>query len=387
MDGDLMVGEADTLILETVRRFVAREVTPHVRALEESPERPAALIARMKDLGLFGMAVPEEHGGLGLPLEQVAEVIEEIARGWTTLAGYLNSHSTVCYVLAKHGTPGQKSRYLPRLAAGDLCAALTLTEADAGSDLQAIRTRAVRHGASYVLNGAKIYVTNGRSAGLLLALVKTDPKAEPAHHGLSLFLVENGAPGVEVGGDFHKMAYDHVDTCEIRYVDAPLTAEQLLGDAEGKGLQQLLDGLEVGRILIAASATGLAWAALQEAINFAKQRVTFGKPIAQHQAIQLTLADMATRIEAGRLLTREASRQKQAGRRADLATGMAKLFCSAACLDAVGGALRIHGGAGYIKGTTVERYFREAPLYIVGEGTNEIQKLVIARRLLEEGTP
>lgn len=381
-----MAGETDTLILETVRRFVARDVAPHVRALEESAGQPAALIGRMKELGLFGMLVPEGHGGLGLPLEQVAEVLEEIARGWTTLAGYLNSHSTVCYVLAKHGTPGQRSRYLPRLAAGDLRGALTLTEAEAGSDLQAIRTRAVRDGASYVLDGAKIYVTNGRSAGLLLALVKTDPKAEPAHRGLSLFLVEKAAAGVEVGGEFHKMAYDHVDTCEIRYVDARLAAEQLLGGTEGKGLQQLLDGLEVGRILIAASATGLASAALQEAIGFARQRVTFGKPIAQHQAIQLALADMATRIEAGRLLTREASRQKHAGGRADLATGMAKLFCSEACLDAVGGALRIHGGAGYIKGTAVERYFREAPLYIVGEGTNEIQKLVIARRLLEEGT-
>lgn len=373
-------------ILEPIRRFVAREVAPYVETLEAAGEAPDHLVAAMRELGLFGLIVPEAHGGLGLPVEACARVMEAVATGWTTLAAYLNSHATVSHLLATHGTETQKARYLPRLASGELRGALTLTEPDAGSDLQAIRTAARAEGDGWRLSGGKVFVTNGASAGLLMALVRTDPAASPPHRGMSLLLVEKTDPGVSVGPKLSKMAYGHVDTCEIAYEDALIPGDRLLGDRPGKGLAMLLDGLELGRILIAASAVGLAQASLDAAIAYARTRRTFGKPIRDHQAIQLSLADMATRIEAARHLTLEAARQKQASGCADMASGMAKLFASETALAIATDALRVHGGYGYVRGYAVERYFREAPLYIVGEGTNEIQKLVIARRLLEQET-
>src|SRR5690349_4305221 len=337
----------------------------------------------MRDLGLFGIAIAEAHGGLGLRLPVFAAVMEELAKGWTTLAAYVNSHSTVAYVLGRHGTPAQQAQYLPKMARGDLRAALCLTEPSAGSDLQAIRAVAKRSGTDFALSGSKIFVTNGGRAELLLVLAKTDPAAQPAKKGISLFLVEKEKSGIRQGSTFHKMAYGLVDTVELLLDGATVPSTALLGDVTGRGLQQLFDGLEVGRIAIAASAVGLSADALNEARRYAAERQAFGTTIDQHQAVQLKLAEMATKLVAARLMTWEAAKVKESGRRADMISGMAKLFASEACAEITNAALRIHGGYGYIAEFPVERLYREAPLYIVGEGTNDIQKLVIARRIIE----
>jgi alkylation response protein AidB-like acyl-CoA dehydrogenase len=373
--------ETEAAIVEAVRRFVAKEVRPHVARLERSDGYPEALVDTLAALGLFGLAVPEAHGGLGLRLQVVVRILEELAAGWTTLAAYLNSHCTVAYLISTHGTEAQRAEYLPRMASGQVRGALCLTEPGAGSDLQAIATTAMAGGAQLALNGSKIYVTNGARATLLAVLAETDPSAEPAKRGISLLLVPANQPGVRVGSAFKKMAYAHVDTVEITFSDAKLPVGSILGGQPGRGMAQLLDGLEVGRLSIAASAVGLGAAAIAEARRFASERKAFGTTIDQHQAIQLRLADMVTRLVAARLLTDEAARQKDAGQRADMACGMAKLFASEACLDIVRDALRIHGGHGYMNDYAVERLYREAPLYVVGEGTNDIQKLLIARRL------
>ena len=379
------IKDEESAVLEAVRQFVAREVRPAVAQLERGGAYPQALVERMCDMGLFGIAVPEAHGGLGLPLAVVVRVLETLASGWTTLAAYLNSHSTVAYLVGRHGTAEQQRHYLPAMAAGTARGALCLTEPSAGSDLQAIATTARHTGESLTVNGTKIYVTNGARASLLAVLVKTDPAAVPAKTGMSLLLVDAAQPGVTVGGTYRKMAYGHVDTVEIVFQDAPAPVQAVLGGKLGRGLSQLLDGLEVGRLAIAASAVGLAAAALAEARRYASERRAFGVTIENHQAIQLRLADMATRLVAARLLTAEAARQKDTGARADMVCGMAKLYASEACLDIVGDALRIHGGHGYINDYAIERLYREAPLYIVGEGTNDIQKILIARRMLEGG--
>ena len=373
--------ETESAVVEAVRRFVAKEVRPHVASLERASGYPESLVEGMAALGLFGIAVPEAHGGLGLRLRVLVRVFEELAAGWTTLAAYVNSHCTVAYLVSTHGSEAQRIEYLPRMATGQVRGALCLTEPGAGSDLQAIETTATTNGAQLRVSGTKVYVTNGAHASLLAVLAKTDPRAEPPKRGISLLLVPGAHPGVTVGGAFKKMAYGHVDTVEIDFRDALLPVESILGGRPGRGMQQLLDGLEVGRLAIAASAVGLGAAAIAEARRFAAQRKAFGTTIDQHQAIQLRLADMVTRLVAARLLTDEAARQKDGGRRADMACGMAKLYASEACLDIVRDALRIHGGHGYINDYAVERLYREAPLYVVGEGTNDIQKLLIARRL------
>ena len=374
---------AEAAIVEAVRRFASKDVRPQVAKLERESVYPEALVATMRELGLFGVAVAEEHGGLGLRLPVFAAVMEELAKGWTSLAAYVNSHSTVAYVIGRHGTAEQKVRYLPRMVSGEVRGALCLTEPGAGSDLQAIATTARAEGDRYIVNGSKFFVTNGARASLLLTLVKTDATANPAKNGISLLLVDKDAPGVKVAGTFHKMAYDHVDTVEILLDDARVPKTALVGGAAGRGLQQLFDGLEVGRIAIAASAVGLAADALNEARRYAGERKAFGTTIDQHQAVQLRLAEMATKLVAARLMTREAAQVKAAGGRADMISGMAKLFASEACNEITADALRIHGGYGYVSEFAVERLYREAPLYIVGEGTNYIQKLVIARRILE----
>lgn len=374
---------AETAIIDGVRRFVAKEVRPQVARLEREASYPEALVATMRELGLFGLAVAETHGGLGLRLPVFAAVMEELAKGWTSLAAYLNSHSTVAYVIGRYGTEAQQKSYLPRMATGEVRAALCLTEPGAGSDLQAIATTARSVGGNFVVKGSKFFVTNGARANLLLTLVKTDPAASPAKTGISLLLVEKDAPGVSVGSTFDKMAYGHVDTVEILLDEAIVLEAALVGGVTGRGLQQLFDGLEVGRIAIAASAVGLAADALGEAKRYAGERKAFGVTIDQHQAVQLRLAEMATKLVAARLITREAAQVKQSGARADMISGMAKLFASEACSEIVADALRIHGGYGYVSEFPVERLYREAPLYIVGEGTNDIQKLVIARRILE----
>ena len=388
-----MTAEADSLsgfdpaeaaIIDAVRRFVAKDVRPNVARLERETSYPEQLVATMRELGLFGLVIAETHGGLALRLPVFAAVMEELAKGWTSLAAYVNSHSTVAYAIGRHGTDAQRSHYLPRMATGEVRGALCLTEPGAGSDLQSIGTTARAGGGKFIVKGSKFFVTNGARAELLLTLVKTDPAAQPAKNGISLLLVDKDAPGVSVGSTFHKMAYGHVDTVEILLNEAIVPESALVGGIPGRGLQQLFDSLEVGRIAIAASAVGLAADALGEAKRYAAERKAFGVTIDQHQAVQLRLAEMATKLVAARLMTREAARVKASGARADMISGMAKLFASEACSEIVADALRVHGGYGYINEFAVERLYREAPLYIVGEGTNDIQKLVIARRILED---
>ncbi|REE18153.1 alkylation response protein AidB-like acyl-CoA dehydrogenase [Paraburkholderia sp. BL27I4N3] len=372
-------------IVEAVRRFVSKEVRPQVAKLEREQTFPTELLAGITELGLFGLAVPEQYGGLQLRVPVFAAVMEVLAAGWTTLAAYINSHATVAYVIATHGTEEQKSKYLPTMALGEDRGALCLTEPGAGSDLQSITTVGTLDGDNYRIRGDKIFVTNGEKATVLLTLTRTGKDEKTGKPRLSLFLVEKKAPGVSVGSTFHKMGFGLVDTVEIRLEDAQVSAASLVGLAEGAGLRQLLDGLEIGRIAIASSAVGLAANALDEATRYASERKAFGVAIDRHQAVQLRLAEMATKLVAARLLTAEAARKKEAGERADMLSAMAKLYASEACVEIAQDALRVHGGYGYINEFAIERIYREAPLYLVGEGTNDINKLVIARRMLEGG--
>lgn len=370
-------------MIATVRRFVEREVMPVASQLEHRNEYPHALVERMRELGLFGATIPVEYGGLGLGVTTYARIVEELARGWMSLSGVLNTHLMVAYLLRAHGTEEQRQHYLPAMARGDHRGALCLTEPHAGSDVQRIRTTAVRRGDVYVLNGSKMFITNARTATVYAIAAKTDPQAEPPYRGISLFLGEKG-PGLTVSRDIDKLGYKGIETCEVHLEDYHVPVHRLLGGEEGKGFLQVMSGLEVGRVNIAARAVGVATAAFEQAIRYAQQRETFGRPIAQHQAIQLKLADMATKIEAARLLTYRAAEKKDRGERADLEAGMAKLFASETCLEVATEAMRILGGYGYTAEFPVERYFRDAPLMIIGEGTNEIQRLVIARQLLEK---
>lgn len=374
--------EDESAIVEGVRRFIDRQVRPHVEALEAQGTYPDALVDQIAELGLFGIAVPAEFGGLDLSMPALVAVMEEVARGWTTLAAYINSHCTVASALRNHGTDEQRARYLPRMATGELRGAICLTEDTGGSDLQAIRTVAAQTADGYEIDGTKIFVTNGDKAGLLLVLVKTDPAAKPAKNGMSLLLVEKAVTGVTISGTYDKMGFHHVDTCEIKFDGIKVGGDCLLGGKPGQGLSQILSGLETGRLAIAASANGLAIAALEESIRYARERKAFGSEIAGFQGIQFRLAEMASRLAAARAMTADAASAKAAGRNADMLCAMAKLVASEAAFETVTDAVRIHGGYGYIRTVQVERLFREAPLYIVGEGTNDIQKLVIARRLL-----
>ena len=368
-------------IVDTVRRFVQREVIPVASRYEQADEYPQPLVDRMKELGLFGATIPEEWGGLGLDYSTYAQVVEEICRGWMSLSGVLNTHLMLAYALVHFGTAEQKKRWLPAMARGEHRGAFLLTEPHAGSDAQAIRTTARRDGDSYVLNGSKMFITNARTATLLEIVAKTDPQADPPHKGISLFVAEKG-PGVTVSRDIHKLGYRGIETCEVHLEDFRVPASALVG-TEGKGFTQAMSGLEVGRINIAARAVGVARAAFEDAIKYSQQRSTFGKPICEHQAIQLKLADMATKIEASRLLVRQAAAMKDRGERCDLEAGMAKLFASETAREVSLEAMRILGGYGYTQEFPVERYYRDAPLMIIGEGTNEIQRLVIARQLVQ----
>ena len=370
-------------MIEAIRRFVEREVVPTASALEHRNEYPQALVDRMKELGLFGATIPTEFGGLGLDVSTYAMIIEELCVGWMSLSGVLNTHLLLAYMIRTHGSEALKQRYLPKMARGEFRGALCLTEAHAGSDVQRIRTTASRRGDAYVVNGSKMFVTNGRSGNLFALVCKTDPNAVPPHRGMSLFVAEKG-PGVTVSRDIAKIGYKGVDTVEIVFEDFHVPAENLLGGEEGHGMQHVLSGLEVGRINIASRAVGVARAAFEQAIRYAQQRETFGKPICEHQAIQLKLADMATKIEAARLLVRQAAQKKDAGERCDLEAGMAKLFASETCAEVSLEAMRVLGGYGYTQEFPVERFYRDAPLMIIGEGTNEIQRTVIARQLLKK---
>jgi len=370
-------------IVDTIRRFVERDVTPVASTLEHRDEYPHQLVEKMKELGLFGATIPAEFGGLGLDFTTYAMVIEELCVGWMSLSGILNTHLLLAYMIRMHGSTAQKQRYLPKMARGEMRGALCLTEPHAGSDVQAIRTTAVRRGDLYVVNGSKMFVTNGRSGNLYALVCKTNPEADPPHKGMSLFVAEKG-PGITISRDIEKIGYKGVDTVEILFEDYQVPAENLLGGIEGHGMQQVLSGLEVGRINIASRAVGVARAAFEYAIRYAQQRHTFGKPICEHQAIQLKLADMATKIEAARLLVRQAADKKDAGERCDLEAGMAKLFASETCAEVSLEAMRVLGGYGYTKEFPVERFYRDAPLMIIGEGTNEIQRTVIARQLVKK---
>jgi alkylation response protein AidB-like acyl-CoA dehydrogenase len=376
-------GEVGVEIVRNVRRWVDDKVVPNANELEHSGEFPSELHQDMIDLGIYSITFPEQYGGLALSFETYSAVIEEIARGWMGLAGIINTSVIDGWVIDTHGTPDQKDRFLPGLASGAIQGAFTITEPNAGSDAQAIRTSAKRDGDDYVLNGNKLFVTNGDRAGLFLTMAKTDSTAQPRHRGISAFLVQPESEGFQVARVIDKLGYKGPQTAELFFEDLRVPAGDLLGGEEGLGFKQMLSGLEIGRINVASRGVGVAQAAFDAAIVYAQQRETFGKPIAEHQAIQLKLADMATNIRAARLLTRDAARTKDAGRRADLDVGMAKLFATEVAVEASLESMRIHGGVGYTTELNVERYYRDAPLMVVAEGTSEIQKTVIARRLLE----
>ena len=376
------MSESDTLVLDAIDKFLERDVRPRVLELEQNDIYPEEIVEKMKALGLFGAMISSEYGGLGLKATLYAEIVERISSVWMTLAGIFNSHLIMATAVLRYGTEEQKKTFLPRFATGELRGGLALTEPDGGTDLQAIRTTARREGDVYVVNGAKSWITNGAEGSCFALLVKTDPKAEPRMRGISLLLAEKGL-GFHVGKKLKKLGYRGVDTVEMSFDDYRVPTDRLIGGEEGHGLNQALSGLEIGRVNVAARGVGVAKAALDEALAYAQVRKTFGKPIAQHQAIQLKLADMATRVEAARLLTRWAAEAFDAGERCDMEVGMAKLFASEAAIENSLEAMRIHGAYGYSKEFNLERYYRDAPLLAIGEGTNEIQRLVIARQLVE----
>jgi alkylation response protein AidB-like acyl-CoA dehydrogenase len=380
----LLTADERQLVVKTVKRFVTEEVMPVASKMEHHDQYPDSLVEQMKELGLFGMNVPEQYGGMEVGYTILAQVFEEISRGWMGLAGILGTHMVLCDVIATYGTEEQKERFLPQLAKGDPRGGICLSEPSAGTDLQAIATTATRKGDQYLINGSKMWVTNGRRAKTFLLLAKTDPKTQPAHKGMSAFLIEKGAPGLTVSRDIDKLGYKTVETCELHFEQFPVPVENLIGGVEGQGFKHVMTGLESERINVAARALGLAVAAFEEAIKYAQERVTFGKPICEHQAIQLKLADMATHIEASRLLVASAAEKKDRGERCDLEAGMAKLFASETAGEVAMDALRIFGGNGYAKDFPVERYYRDAPLLIIGGGTNELQRIIIAKNLIQK---
>ncbi|MEW2355443.1 acyl-CoA dehydrogenase family protein [Spirillospora sp. NPDC029432] len=374
----------EAAIVETVREFVDRDVRPVVRELEHADAYPEALIERMKAMGVFGLAIPEPYGEAAVSTPCYALVAEELARGWMSLAGAMGGHSVVSKLLLAFGTEEQKRHYLPRMATGEIRATMALTEPGGGSDLQALRTVARRDGAGYVINGSKTWITNARRSDLVALLCKTDPDAVPAHAGISILLVEK-VPGFTVSRDLPKLGYKGVESCELSFDDCRVPASALLGAEEGRGFAQMMKGLEIGRIQVAARATGVGRAAFDDAFRYAQERESFGKPIWKHQSIGHYLADMATKLTAARRLLLHAAERYDSGERADLEAGMAKLFASETAMEIALDAVRIHGGYGYSTEFDVERYFRDAPLMIVGEGTNEIQRNVIVSRLVARG--
>jgi alkylation response protein AidB-like acyl-CoA dehydrogenase len=383
---DGLSGE-EAAIVALVREFVDREVRPVVRELEHANAYPEKLIGQMKELGIFGLAIPEPWGAAQVSAQCYAAVTEELARGWMSLAGAMGGHTVVAKLLVAYGTRQQQDQYLPKMATGEIRATMALTEPGGGSDLQAMRTTACRFRGpgdddGYVVNGAKTWITNARRSQLIALLCKTDPAARPAHKGMSILLVTHG-PGFTVSRDLPKLGYKGVESCELAFDDFRVPAAALLGGTEGEGFAQMMRGLEIGRIQVACRALGVGRAALEDALRYAQQRETFGKPIWQHQSVGNYLADMATKLEAARQLTWYAARRYDSGGRSDMEAGMAKLFASETAMEIALSAVRIHGGYGYSTEFDVERYFRDAPLMIVGEGTNEIQRSVITRQLIQ----
>jgi alkylation response protein AidB-like acyl-CoA dehydrogenase len=371
-------------IVDTVRDFVERDVRPVVRELEHANSYPGKLIEQMKQLGIFGLAIPEPYGEVAVSTPCYVAVTEQLARGWMSLAGAMGGHTVVSKLLLTFGTDDQKQRYLPKMATGDIRATMALTEPGGGSDLQALTTHARRDGNGYLVNGSKTWISNARRSQLIALLCKTDPKARPRHRGISILLVEPG-DGFTISKDLPKLGYKGVESCELSFDDFRAPANALLGGEEGHGFAQMMKGLEIGRIQVASRALGVARAAFDDALRYAQERESFGQPIWKHQSIGNYLADMATKYTAARQLVLHAAERYDAGDRCDLEAGMAKLFASEAAMEIALNAVRVHGGYGYSTEFDVERYFRDAPLMIVGEGTNEIQRNVIAAQLVARG--
>jgi len=372
----------EALILESIDRFLAREVAPHAHALEATDTYPQAIVDQMIELGLFGATIDPEYGGLGLPAVTYAKIVERVSAVWMSVSGIFNSHLIMASAVQRFGSEEQKRRYLPRFARGELRGGIALTEPDCGTDLQAIRTKATRDGDHYIVNGRKSWISNSIEGHILAVLVKTDPAAQPPRRGMSLLLVEKG-PGFEVSRKLEKIGYKGIDSGELVFDDCRVPADNLIGGQEGQGLKQILAGLELGRINVAARGVGLARACLDESVAYSQVRQTFGKPICQHQSIQIKLAEMATRLEAARLLTEAAAIAYDSGRRCDMEAGMAKLFATETAIHNSLEAMRIHGAYGYSKEFNIERYYRDAPLLAIGEGTNELQRIIIAKQLVE----
>lgn len=377
-------------ILSTVRAFVDKQIIPNARHLDSSDTYPAEIVAEMKELGLFGLTIPEEYGGLGESLLTYALVVEQIARGWMSVSGVINTHFIVAHLIAHHGTPAQKAQFLPQMATGEVRGAFSMSEPGLGSDVAAIRTKAVRHGAGYRIDGTKMWLTNGASSNLIALLARTDEGADAAHRNLTAFLIEKPegfgevAPGLTIPGRIHKMGYKGVDTTEAVFSGFRADTDRVLGGTTGRGFAQMMDGVEVGRVNVAARACGVGLRAFELAVDYAQQRRTFGKAIAEHQAIAFKLAEMATKVEAAHLMMVNAARLKDSGSRNDVAAGMAKLLASEYCAEVTQEAFRIHGGYGYAVEYEIERLMRDAPFLLIGEGTSEIQKTIISRGLLRE---
>jgi len=369
---------------EAIRAFVDKEIIPVARDMEHSGEYPTAIVEHMKEMGLFGMTIPEEFGGLGVDMTTFSIVFEELSRGWMGVAGILGSHSMACFVISKHGTPEQKAMYLPDLATGARRSGLGLTEPGAGTDLQGISTTATLDGDHYIVRGSKTWITNARHADPLPVLVKTDPKADPRHKGMSVLLIDAGTPGFTIGKDIPKMGYKGPESCEVILDEVRVPVENLLGGVEGRGMQQVLSALETGRLNIAARSVGIAARAYEEAVKYAKSRMAFGKSISEFQAIQLKIADMATDLQAARLLTYWAASEADQGKRVDLQTAQAKVFASEVAIQNSLRAMQVHGGYGYSTEYEIERLYRDAPLMSIGEGTNDIMRMVIAKQIFAD---
>jgi alkylation response protein AidB-like acyl-CoA dehydrogenase len=377
-------------VIGTVREFVDREILPNAQQLEHDDVYPQKIVDSMCEMGLFGLTIPEEYGGLGESLLTYALTVEEISRGWMSVSGIINTHFIVAHMLAQHGTDEQKRRYLPRMATGELRGAFSMSEPDCGSDVSAIKTRAARDGDGYVIDGQKMWLTNGGTATLVAVLVKTNEGAESVYRNMTTFLVEKqpgyGAvePGLTIPGKIEKMGYKGVDTTELLFTGYRTPAGQILGGTPGRGFYQMMDGVEVGRVNVAARGCGVALRAFELAVSYAQQRRSFGKPIAQHQAVQFRLAEMAVKVEAAHQMMIMAARKKDSGQRNDLEAGMAKYLAAEYCHQVVEDSFRIHGGYGFSKEYEIERLYREAPMLLIGEGTSDIQKMIIGRRILED---
>ncbi|MBP1947087.1 acyl-CoA dehydrogenase family protein [Virgibacillus litoralis] len=371
-------------VLDMVRDFCKKEIEPVARELEHNDEYPKDIVNKMMELGFFGFTIPEKYGGIGLDYVTYSLVVEELTSHWMSISGIINSHLIMAYIIQKFGTEDQKNKFLPKLATGECRGGLALSEADAGTDVQNMSTKAEKSGDSYIINGSKMWITNARHGNTFILAAKTDTEITPKYKGISLFIIEKGHEGFQVQRDIDKLGYKGVKTCEIVFDNFEVPADKLIGGHEGRGFKQVLGGLELGRVNVAARGLGLARAAFEDSIRYAQERKTFGKPICEHQAIQLKLGEMGTKLEAAKLLTVNAAMKLQKGERSDLEAGMAKLFATEAGFELSSEAMRIHGGYGYTKEFDVERYYRDAPLMLIGEGTNEMQRIIISKGLVNK---